>query len=174
MAAFNPYAPPAAPLDAEPSPVPPRRNVLATRRDRLLAAIIDVIAVYAILAPVFTTTGWLDESSVLGYYGTWAASSFVVWLVLNAYTIAKSSQSLGKRLVGVQIVDIGDGRPSSFVKIVFMRKLPMHVLQLVPMIGQLASLVGLAFIFGPERRCIHDEIAGTKVVDLRGRRALRL
>jgi uncharacterized RDD family membrane protein YckC len=60
------------------------------------------------------------------------------------------------------------------VKIVFARAVLMHLVGLVPTVGPFAYFIGLAFIFGKDRRCMHDVIAGTVVVDLRAKRSLVL
>ncbi len=36
----------------------------------------------------------------------------------------------------------------------------------VPFIGGIFGLVNALFIFGAERRCLHDRLAGTRVVDV--------
>ena len=36
----------------------------------------------------------------------------------------------------------------------------------IPLIGTVFSLVDVGFIFGKERRCLHDRIAGTCVVQV--------
>jgi hypothetical protein len=39
------------------------------------------------------------------------------------------------------------------------------LLPLVPFLGGLVALVDVLFIFGPSKRCLHDLVAGTKVVE---------
>jgi len=36
----------------------------------------------------------------------------------------------------------------------------------VPQVGGLIGLVDILFIFGKERRCLHDLLAGTRVVNV--------
>jgi hypothetical protein len=74
--------------------------------------------------------------------------------------IAASGTTLGKRVVGVRIVR--DGRPPGFVMGVLVRRI-------VPRIASFATfgLVGLVDVvpvFAPDRRAVHDRIAGTFVV----------
>jgi hypothetical protein len=37
-------------------------------------------------------------------------------------------------------------------------------LPLLPFVGSLIAVLDLLFIFGPSRRCLHDQVAGTRVV----------
>jgi uncharacterized RDD family membrane protein YckC len=50
---------------------------------------------------------------------------------------------------------------------ILLRYLPISLAALIPVIGPYLSLVDVVFIFGSERRCIHDRLAGTKVVKVR-------
>ncbi len=45
-----------------------------------------------------------------------------------------------------------------------LRYLPTQVIVAIPVVGALYALVDALFIFGAEQRCLHDLIAGTKVV----------
>ena len=42
----------------------------------------------------------------------------------------------------------------------------MEWFKLVSLLGLLAGTVNILFIFGKQRRCLHDRLAGTKVVDV--------
>ena len=58
-------------------------------------------------------------------------------------------------------------RPPSLARIVLLRALPLMIagvlLSFVPP-GNIVLLIDGVVIFGHERRCLHDYIAGTKVV----------
>jgi uncharacterized RDD family membrane protein YckC len=81
-------------------------------------------------------------------------------------SITNSGQSFGKRLVGIRIVRT-DGSPVDFVRGVVLR---MWVISFVTgvanqcCLGWLVFLADILPIFGQERRCLHDQIADTKVV----------
>ena len=47
-----------------------------------------------------------------------------------------------------------------------MRYFPLAVIAQIPFAGGIFSLIDCLFIFREDRRCIHDLIAGTKVVDV--------
>ena len=40
----------------------------------------------------------------------------------------------------------------------------MTIVAQLPVIGAILGLVNILFIFGPEKRCLHDYIAGTRVI----------
>ena len=48
-----------------------------------------------------------------------------------------------------------------------LRYLPTAVVTQIPLIGSILGITDILFIFGQERRCVHDLIAGTKVIDYR-------
>ena len=57
-----------------------------------------------------------------------------------------------------------DGSKASLITIYFKRMLPMQLIGLIPSFGQFISgIVNPLFIFGKERRCLHDYLAKTKV-----------
>ncbi len=85
-------------------------------------------------------------------------------LGLNAYFVSKNGQSIGKKLVGIKVIS-SDGSRASLARIFFLRNLlGSYVLSLIPFVGRFYGLIDSLFIFGEQRRCIHDYIADTIVV----------
>ena len=165
---FNPYQAPAA----DPLPIHNVDNasdtVLASRGARLAASFIDGLASIVIVLPLQLAMGVFDgfprvRLSPLQTAG-WGAVGFVIWLMLHSYYLSKSSQTLGKRLLSIQMVDATTALPVPFVRLVLLRYLPTAILAQIPMVGPLLALIDILFIFGSEKRCIHDHIARTKVV----------
>ena len=84
-------------------------------------------------------------------------------VVANLYLMATQSQSIAKWLLKMQVADYEKGGPAGFVKVFLLRGLVNGIIgSVVPFYG----LVDACFIFGEEHRCLHDLIAGTKVVDI--------
>lgn len=94
-------------------------------------------------------------------------------LVIQIVMLSTRGQSIGKRILGIRVVLIADGRPAGFVNAWVLREL------LITIIGAMLSIVipfvGIALRFGfhitdwcmifrDDRRCLHDQIAGTRVV----------
>lgn len=160
----NPYQPPVA--EAEP-PLDPGMQRLASRGSRFGAALIDSIAALAVNGVLLWATGLFDEMmrnpNDLSLVLTTSAMGFVVWLVIQI-AFLRAGQTLGKRIVGIRMVDYQTGKPASLGTLVFLRYLPVQVVAAIPVVGNILPLVDVLFIFGAEQRCVHDLIAGTKVV----------
>ncbi len=86
----------------------------------------------------------------------------VIVFGLQTYLLATSGQTLGKKVSGIQIVPLKPGR-DPFVTNVLIRSWFNFILCLIP--GY--SIIDSCFIFGSDRRCLHDLFAGTKVVSIR-------
>ncbi len=166
----NPYAPPRSnvqSLDLDSSAIE-----LADRGTRLGASLLDGLITglptfglamallfafgYGFLEPLPLRT---HVVFVLGALVIGAA----VHLAINGYLLLKHGQTVGKRICGIRIVRADGSHPSlwdSFGK----RHLPVMIASQIPFIGGLVSLVDACFIFREDRRCLHDLIAGTRVV----------
>ena len=82
---------------------------------------------------------------------------FVVQCVL----LMRRGQSIGKCAVKTRIVDYRTGGHPGFLRIVVMRSvLPGIIAQFCGFFG----LIDALFIFGDDRRCLHDRMATTSVV----------
>ena len=77
------------------------------------------------------------------------------------------SQSIGKMLLRIQIVNARDGQPGGPVRAFLLRGLPTWILKQIPLFGLLYWLADSFCIFREDQRCIHDLIAGTRVVKLK-------
>ena len=141
---------------------------LAGRGARFAGAFIDGVIMLAILAPIQWMAGMYEDFPNVPYQGLgdtlmWSAVGFGVMLLLNGYLLATRAQSIGKVLVGTKIVTL-EGENADFGRIVIRRMLPMSIAALIPIAGSFVGLADALFIFGKERRCIHDHIASTRVV----------
>jgi len=163
----NPYAAPQGDLSEQRAP---DEAELAGRGRRLASAFIDgVIMILLAVAPVIAFVGgWSDyqAKAAAGSYMLTLGSTvfgFVVYLLVNGYFLARDGQSIGKKLLGTKIVRT-DGSKADFTRIVTRRLLPVHALNLIPMVGPLLSVVDALFIFRASKKCIHDDIADTVVI----------
>ena len=140
-------------VDAEPI-----ATTLATRRARLGAFVIDqVIALVTfgmarLLA--FTVIG------VLAYLSVFAVN--IVQIIL----LGTRGQTFGKMILRIAIVDRIDKMPPGYVRVFLIRQLPLVVVSFfVPVLMIPYLLVDGLPIFTSSRRCIHDLLAGTIVID---------
>jgi uncharacterized RDD family membrane protein YckC len=97
-----------------------------------------------------------------------AYAQILPWLGLLVITqivlLCVRSQTIGKLLLGLQIVDIVNEQPGGPVRAFLLRAFIPTLIELIPILGLLFWIVDSCFIFREDRRCIHDLIAGTKVV----------
>lgn len=90
----------------------------------------------------------------------------LVLLGVQIYFLATKSQTIGKWVMNMQIVDNDTGQPANFVKSFVIRSFLNGLISCVPYIGGLYGLIDILFIFGDERRCLHDQLANTRVVSI--------
>lgn len=150
---------------------------LAGRFTRLAAAMVDGIPMLAITIPVMLATGYYARAQTqqIGFLEQLAMSLFgmFVMLALNGYLLATRGQTIGKMLTKIQIVDAESGGLLPFLRVYVYRYLWMlpfvFVVAFIPgtaddQLINFAALINILFIFGAARRCLHDYIAGSKVV----------
>lgn len=170
----NPYAPPAAKVLDRIAQQDVEESELADRSTRLLGAIIDGLLIMAIVLPWKYFSGyWAEVMSghiTLNNQLQDAGIGMLAYLLLNGSLLARQGQTLGKRLLGMRIVSVKDGQILPFWKILFLRYIPMVLLSETPLtmmlFGQI-SLIGSVdplLIFRKDRRCLHDHLAGSKVI----------
>jgi uncharacterized RDD family membrane protein YckC len=187
----NPYSPPGSDFNA--GVVASSQTVeLAERGTRLWAVSIDgmlicipllplmAIAVYfAVVAEAAAARATTEAEAMPAVFGLGPEGMLAVLGVatlvcmLGALGIAiyqwvlisRTGQSLGKKWTGIRI-ELLDSRPVTFGTGVFLRNWVPKLIGAVPYLGALFQLVDCLYIFRGDRRCIHDHIAGTRVVRL--------
>lgn len=182
MSEQNPYA---APQSEVVGAIPeniliPGQHNFSNRWLRLLGSIIDGLillvpfAIFLFLIGFFDVAfnqapvpeGWIweviaEESFIFEVVSTLIV--FVSMVVIQGYFWHTRSQSIAKMMLNMRIVTL-DGKPASFSNIAFKRTLVVYVLGNLPGVGGIVSLVDALMIFRSEHNCLHDDIAGTRVV----------
>jgi uncharacterized RDD family membrane protein YckC len=167
MTQDNRYEPPkAAVADVGAS----REDELASRGARFGAALIDGLLAAAIVYPLMFATGVFQTAMTTGALGLEAQLGFgvlglLLYLVFHGYLLHSGGQTIGKRLVGTRIVSAEDNRILPLWKIFTLRFLPISVVSQIPGIGPILILVDSVFVFRGDKRCVHDLVAGTKVIN---------
>lgn len=157
---------------------PPQANVadvtevtegpqLATRTRRFFAVMLDAVFQSLVL--------WLV--SVLTPYNPWTAQGTDAWsfnplsmaigalifVLLNGYLLATRGQTMGKALLKIRITR-PSGEAVSHTRLA-LRYGAGFVAGLVLAVIWIYSLIDCLLIFRKSRRCLHDEIADTIVVE---------
>lgn len=161
----NPYA---APTHYHPLPAD---EPLASRSRRLLGALIDGLALGLLFTALIFATGTASQLLASGERPTlmqitaWMLAGEILFLCLHGWLLFKHQQTLGKWLLDMKIVGM-EQDPVPFARLLLLRYLPFHLLGQLPLLGMLVVLDPL-LIFRRDRRCIHDWLAGTRVIDQR-------
>ena len=95
-----------------------------------------------------------------------AISPFIIFFVLHGFLLQQYGQTIGKRILGIAIVTMDNQKPAFFMLIV-QRYLSQWVMGMVPVIGIFLRLADILAIYRADRRCIHDHLAKTKLIDLK-------
>jgi uncharacterized RDD family membrane protein YckC len=157
----NPYAAPQAELETRAVTPASLERAKASRGQRFGASFLDGIFSTICLAPwtySMKSGGMTPSAALLGFALIGALS------VINLVLLNKNGQTLGKKIVGTKVVMV-DGSPAPLWRIVFLRWLPLTAVTVIPKVGAVVALVDACVIFASERRCGHDYVAGTIVVD---------
>ncbi|MGH8029876.1 MAG: RDD family protein [Arenimonas sp.] len=159
----NPYSAPGARLVDVPD-----EQVLADRWLRLGAAMLDGFLMMLIVFPLMYLGGYFEgmlrgQRPDLPTQLMWGGIGFALFVVIQGFPLYTSGQTWAKKLLKIKIVDL-DGNKPEFVRLVALRYLTTQAISLVPFVGALYGLVDSLFIFSDDRRCLHDRIAGTRVV----------
>ena len=168
-AIVNPYAPPTAWVRDVSSPV--EDITPAGRGGRLAAHILDglffagMVYLPFIIAAALSAPDALAESDPSLPVGAllsmlFALGGFVTFCWLNILNMSRTSQSLGKKIIGIKVVR-SDGSRASLAVLILKRNVLNGLLSLIPLYGVIDGL----FIFGDSRQCLHDKLADTKVIE---------
>jgi uncharacterized RDD family membrane protein YckC len=167
-ASANPYAAPGARV-AQPIDVSGEINK-ASRGARLGAVLIDGLTVMICLIPVFMSAMASYKASAsfnfasLGAFAIVGGVAFLGLMIYDLYLIHRNGQTIGKKLLGIKIVRT-DGSRASLRRVFLLRSFVPGLIGRIPFAGPVFGLIDPLFIFGAEKRCIHDLIADTIVVD---------
>lgn len=151
---------------------------LASRVDRLLGALVDVGVMFVPMAIVYIILGFvlyfvgIDFTTFLGQtIFTIIASvcGIALFLAINFQFLSTRGQTVGKMIIGTRIV-AEDGSLIPIDQLILKRYLLLWgvsvVLSIIPYIG-LIMIIDPLMIFRENHKCLHDELAGSKVISLK-------
>lgn len=179
--AHNPYAAPEAEVHFVPPDSETTNLYLSSRWKRLGGWILDIILGILICVPGITIAviglaTQLVPIAIIGFLIF--ALSGLAYSIYNLVIISLHGQNLAKKILGMRIVRLHPaGQNPGFLRAVVMRMFVNGLIGFVfsffglipilsPVLNSIYFLIDSCFIFGRERRCLHDLLAGTCVVDV--------
>ncbi|MDE2218765.1 MAG: RDD family protein [Gammaproteobacteria bacterium] len=107
----------------------------------------------------------IDERMAIG--AGVAMLLLLAWTILTTVFVYRNSQTVGKKLLGFQVVR-SDGSRAGISRLTWLRNVVPMLPWLIPVAGTVVGLVfwvaDSLFIFGRTRQCLHDRIADTIVI----------
>lgn len=171
----NPFATPNAYGGYATAPSSSSNVELAGRGTRFLAALVDNLIITGItfvlgfglgiglallMGPDFVdSVGGTIVIQVIG-----AVLGIGSYLLINGYFLMSAGQTLGKKLLSIRVVRDGDTEVPDLTTTYFKRIFITQLLSLIPILGGLYALVDALMIFSADQKCLHDQIAGTRVI----------
>lgn len=145
---------------------------------------LDGILIMVIILPIQFLTGYFarvqaQEASIVEQF-MMSLLGIVAFLFLNGFLLHSRGQTIGKVATKIQIVDVVHGRLLPFMQVYVFRylwTLPLVFLViLIPgvfddLLMNFVILIDVLLIFRSDRRCLHDILAGSKVVAYKANRS---
>lgn len=165
----NPYAAPQGEFYQQ-----PQQPVIeyASRDKRLLGAIIDGLVILPLAVPAGFAMGMAVamyvENEIVAQLINSVVGGFIglgMFLVLHGYLLATSGKTIGKWVMKTTIVDRQTHQLLPLPQLFIKRYLIMGVLTMIPFIGGLLGLINVLLIFRATHACLHDDLAGTMVIN---------
>jgi len=175
----NPYASPPPTFESKPIGTVGGNHILASRWKRFGGSIIDGfvmgIVQFAIGIPVSLAIGLtifdFDPSTqemipmdLVETIFMWVVGVFT-FLIVNGYLLAKRGQTVGKLAMQTQIVAEDGSGLKPFFPLLLSRYVSIWVVTSIPIIGGIIGLINALLIFRDTKKCLHDDFAGTQVID---------
>jgi uncharacterized RDD family membrane protein YckC len=162
---YNPY-----PSYADYQPLVQAQMVLASRGSRLGASILDNLVVFVPALLVMLLLVFIGQAAGVGkdtvpiiMFGSLGLLVLAI-VVVQLYLLCKDGQTIGKKCLGIRIVKVETGENGGFKTNALMRCILPGLIGGIPSVGPIFSLVDVLFIFRADQRCIHDLMAGTRVI----------
>ena len=166
---YNPYLPPESMVhDQAEEQIELESLTLASRGSRFVARFIDNLVTGVPIT--LLTMGISDDPNEPVTVTTFMVVLLVLVLLviaLQLFLLVRDSQSIGKKLMRTKIVRT-DGSRAGGARLIFMRELSFQLVGAIPTFGPFINLISVCLIFGEQKRCGHDYVAGTKVVTVPG------
>jgi uncharacterized RDD family membrane protein YckC len=129
----------------------------ATWGARFVGRFMDNLVLVGPLVAFLVIAAITDSNGMFGFAFPLALVSSIG---AQAWSIAATGRSLGKRAAGTRVVRL-DGTPTGFLRGFFLREVILWVASATRILGVINGVM----VFGAARRTGHDYLLGTVVVD---------
>ncbi|MFS1512921.1 RDD family protein [Chengkuizengella sp. SCS-71B] len=133
---------------------------LASLSSRLLAKIIDTILLVIVIFISVMLPNYIikerEDLTLIFFVGI-----VLTFVFYQAYLLTRYGYSIGKKVLKIKIVHNENNNNGGFFRNVFLRS---FINELIASIIPLYGLIDILFIFTNDHRCLHDRLAGTKVI----------
>jgi len=149
----------------------PESFILASPGIRLAAQILDGLIYLFLMIPIFIGLALFSEKKeqdtamAMGLVSMGVLLIVVLFIVQGVF-LSSQGQTLGKKMMSVRIVNYDDSGNPGFGRAFLLSYFANTLLTMIPWLGWIYSMVDILFIFRGDRRCIHDLMAMTKVVEV--------
>lgn len=161
----NPYAPPLSNLVDQKSTA----IVLASRWKRFWAASLDGVISMLIITPIMYFTGGFQsisggQKNPFLYTVSIGLVGILIFVLIHGRLLSQYGQTVGKRILGIRIADL-EGNVPSIKRHILPRYAFTSLMPYIPILGAWLSLIDLLLIFGKSKRCVHDRVGKTIVIN---------
>lgn len=170
MSELNIYSPPGSDLEGASEKLEASgidRN-LASRWARFGAYFIDSIILILPYVAIYSLTDYweeaLNEGISIAEQSLYFLMGFAQYLLVNGYLLHSRGQTVGKWVLGIKIVSANSNNILPLWKVFFVRYVPFSIVAMLPFVGLFLAIINDLFIFRKDKRCIHDHLAGSKVI----------
>lgn len=142
--------------------------LIASRLKRFSAFVIDFIIYFISALPFYIVKVEVFNAKEVSNLTTSILSmlwSIIMFVLLNGFLIKEYGQTIGKWVCNIYIAENPTKTKSNFSNIFFKRYLPLLIIVGINYIGVILLLIDFLFVFRDDKRCIHDLIANTQVLE---------
>ncbi len=144
---------------------------LATRMQRLAAALLDDFIAVLTLIPVmsyYNLFSYIEAEKVIPMNIIISINiyAFVMFILIHGFLLYNYGQTIGKKVVGIAISTY-DFQVPNFNRVIALRYVPFRVAGLIPGLNVL-PIINVLFIFRKDKQCLHDMLAKTQVIYIGG------
>lgn len=137
-----------------------RKVKLASRIDRWLASSIDGLMALMTVLSIILAAPIINNLDAVKFI---LLLMLLIFSLIQACLLASSGQTFGKKVMKIRIIRVDTGRNGGLITNVLIRfVVGVVLLGTIPFYTAMDTV----FIWREDKRCIHDLIAGTCVVDV--------